>query len=518
MKRPSDYQLFFEQIPEPVWVVSDPGLRFLDVNQEACDRFGYTRGEFLRMGLGDLYAPRDLERLRQALERKEYLSPDLCGLEVRTKNRRQLAIDLLLRPIQLEGASALVVVAADASVRIRLADQFRQAQKMESLGMLAGGIAHDFNNLLTIILGYSQMLLSGLSEKSAERGTVEQILKASQRAADLTRQLLSFSRRQVVQPKTIELNSIVVGMSTMLRRIIGEHIDLAIETGRDLGFVHADPGQIDQVIMNLVVNARDAMAEGGRLLIETRDVELDESYAEKLLTARPGRYVMLAFTDTGTGMDAKTQEQIFDPFFTTKEKGQGTGLGLSTVYGIVKQSGGAIDVYSELGFGTSVRLYFPRVDVATTPELAKETREPLGGLETVLIAEDDEAVRHLVQKALKKGGYTPLVAATGAEALRLAKEHRGPIHLLITDVIMPRMSGTELAKRLRKLRPEMAALYMSGYTDSALRHRGDIDSATQFLQKPFSPAALKRKVREMLDAMRDGKLQSDKVQSDGAGS
>ncbi|MDQ6708281.1 MAG: response regulator, partial [Acidobacteriota bacterium] len=423
-----------------------------------------------------------------------------------------LEIDLLFRPIQWDGSPALIIVAADASVRIRLEDQFRQAQKMESLGMLAGGIAHDFNNLLTIISGYSQMLLSSLSENTADRSTVEQILRASQRAADLTSQLLSFSRRHVVQPKTIDLNSTVVGMSTMLRRIIGENIDLAIETGCEFGFVHADPGQIDQVIMNLVVNARDAMPTGGRLLIETRGVELDERYAEKLLTARPGDYVMLAVTDTGNGMDEKTRRQIFDPFFTTKEEGQGTGLGLSTVYGIVKQSSGAIDVYSELGFGTSVKVYFPRVDRMAAPEAAKETHEAAGGLETVLVAEDDEAVRHLVRKALEKGGYSLLVAASGAEALRLVKEHRGPIHLLITDVVMPRMSGTELARRLHRLRPDMAVLYMSGYTDSALRRGGNTDAAVQFLPKPFSPAALKRKVRETLDAMRD-----KAVRSDGAG-
>ena len=513
MKREPDYQLFFERLPEPVWVVSDPELRFLEVNQEACDRFGYTREEFLEMGLGDLHAPGDLERLTQAFERKDYLSPDLCGLETRNKNRQKTEIDLLVRPIKVGNASALVMVAADASGRIRLEEQFRQAQKMESLGMLAGGIAHDFNNLLTIISGYSQMLLPGLSEKSAERGTVEQILKASQRAADLTRQLLSFSRRQVVQPKTIELNSIVVGMSTMLRRIIGEHIDLTIEAGRGIGFVYADPGRIDQVIMNLVINARDAMPHGGKLLIETQDVELDESYAEKLLTVRPGHYVMLAVTDTGTGMDARTREQVFDPFFTTKEEGRGTGLGLSTVYGIVKQSGGAIDVYSELGFGTSVKVYFPRVDRVAPPESAMEPREPAGGLETVLVAEDDEAVRHLVRKALEKGGYTSLLAATGAEALRLVKQHDGPIHLLITDLIMPGMSGTELAKRLRKLRPDMAVLYMSGYTDSALQHSGTIDPAMLFLQKPFSPSALKQKVREILDAALQGKERSD-----GAGS
>ncbi len=509
MQRESDHRLFFDNIPEPVWIVSDPELRFLEVNREACAHFGYTREEFLGMGLGDLYAPGDLARLRHALERKDYISPDLRGLEARAKNRKELDIDLLVRPIQLTGKAALVMVAADASVRMRLENQFRQAQKMESLGMLAGGIAHDFNNLLTIISGYSQMLLPGLSEKSAERGTVEQILKASQRAAELTRQLLSFSRQKVVQPKTIDLNSVVVGMSTMLRRIIGEHIDLSIEAGRNVGFVHADPGQIDQVIMNLVVNARDAMADGGKLLIETRDVELDESYADKLLIVRPGHYVMLAVTDTGTGMDDRTRELAFDPFFTTKEQGQGTGLGLSTVYGIVKQSGGAIDVYSEPGFGTSVKVYFPRVDRAAALEAAAETREPAGGLETILVAEDDEAVRHLIQKALEKSGYNPLLAASGAEALRRVKEHPGPIQLLIADVIMPRMSGMELAKRLRKLRPEMAVLYMSGYTDSALRQRGNFDSGMQFLQKPFSPAALKHKVREILDARQESVSQSD---------
>ena len=507
-----DYKSLFDLTPEPVWVISDD-LNFLEVNQASIDKYGYSRQEFLAMNLANLGCAEDVRRLRAAIDRGGYESQDLLSWESRKRDGSCLTVDLRVRSLTPEIPSAFLVLALDASARGRLEEQLRQAKKMESVGMLAGGIAHDFNNLLTIISGYSQMLLGAFTENDPDRGTVEQILKASQRAADLTRQLLAFSRRQIVQPKAIELSAAVAGMSTMLHRLIGEHIDLKIEAADEPGWVHADPGQIEQIIMNLAVNARDAMTDGGKLLIETRNVELDETYSDKHVAARPGSYVMLAVTDSGTGMDAATQEHVFEPFFTTKPEGEGTGLGLSTVYGIVKQSGGAIDLYSEQGFGTSVKVYLPRVDQAAVLEAAKEHRESLGGWETILLAEDDEAVRQLVQKTLERCGYRLLIAAGGAEALKLAKAHTGPIQLLITDMVMPKMGGTDLARRVAKLRPEVAVLYMSGYTDASLQHGGTLDADMEFMQKPFSPAALKQKVREILDSRANSAEQGD-----GAGS
>ncbi|MDQ6708318.1 MAG: response regulator [Acidobacteriota bacterium] len=508
------YKTLFDQIPEPAWVVNLSDLQFLEVNAAAIEIFGYTRDEYLSMNLENLHSAEQVKRLREAVRRSQFFSPDLCAWKTLKKDGSRVEMDLRMRPVTFPQPPsgeipALIVLAVDASTRNRLEDQLRQAQKMEAIGMLAGGIAHDFNNLLTIISGYSQMLLSSTGEQDPDRGPVEQILKASQRAADLTRQLLAFSRRKRVQPKVIDLKAAVAGMSPMLHRLIGEHIDLKIEAAAEAGYVHADPGQIEQIIMNLAVNARDAMAAGGKLVIETGNAELDETYVAKHLGVRPGHYVMLAVTDTGTGMDAKTQAQVFEPFFTTK--GHGTGLGLSTVYGIVKQSGGAIDLYSEPGFGTSVKVYLPRVDEDSRIEIKNEPRESPGGWETILLAEDEEAVRLLVQKALEKAGYRLLLAASGGEAVKLAQAQEGEIHLLITDMVMPRMSGKALARKFHKLRPETAVLFISGYTDASLQHGGSLTSDLNFLQKPFSPAALKQKVREVLDARGNGNGQSDRA-------
>ncbi|MDQ2900958.1 MAG: response regulator [Acidobacteriota bacterium] len=506
------YKTLFDEIPEPVWVINLADLHFLEVNAAAVEIFGYTREEYFAMTLEDLHSAGQVKLLKDAVERSQFSSPDLCAWKTLKKDGGRIEIDLRVRPVTFRRPSgeipALIVLAVDAGSRSRLEDKLRQAQKMEAIGMLAGGIAHDFNNLLTIISGYSQMLLGGIGEQDPDRSAVEQILKASQRAADLTRQLLAFGRRKLIQPKVMDLKATVEGMSSMLHRLIGEHIDLKIEAVAATGYVHADPGQIEQIIMNLAVNARDAMTKGGKLVIETGNAELDETYASKHVAVRPGHYVMLAVTDTGTGMDAETQAQVFEPFFTTK--GHGTGLGLSTVYGIVKQSGGAIDLYSEPGFGTSVKVYLPRVDETSNIQ-PKEQREAAGGWETILLAEDEEAVRLLVQKALEKAGYTLLLAASGAEAIRLAEAHSGEIQLLVSDMVMPRMSGTALAKKFRKIRPEMAVLFISGYTDTSLQHSGSLTSKMNFLQKPFSPAALKSKVREVLDAREDGNGQSDKA-------
>jgi len=387
----------------------------------------------------------------------------------------------------------------------RTQQQLLQVQKMEAIGRLAGGVAHDFNNLLTVLGGRSRLLLDRLRRDDPLRRDIELIQETADRAATLTQQLLAFSRKQVLAPKVLDLNAVVVNMDTMLRRLIGEDIDLVTVPGPALGRVKADPGQIEQVIMNLAINARDAMPRGGQLTIETANVELDEAYARRHVAVRPGPHVMLAVSDTGPGMDAETQARVFEPFFTTKEPGKGTGLGLATVYGIVKQSGGNIWVYSEPGRGTTFKIYLPRVEEAAEPvEPAKALAGPPRGLETVLVVEDDEALRELAREILQSHGYTVLEARHGGEALPIGERHAGPIHLLVTDVVMPWMSGRELARRLMPAHPEMKVLYVSGYTENAVVHNGVLDPDTAFLQKPFTPDALARKVREVLDAPRAG--------------
>ena len=398
-------------------------------------------------------------------------------------------------------------LAANAIENVRLlnlerekGEQLRQAQKMEAVGRLAGGIAHDFNNLLTAITGYSDLTLRRLQPDTPLRRNVEEIKKAGDRAASLTRQLLAFSRKQVLQPKVLNLNVVVSDMEKMLQRLIGEHIELRTVLASDIGSVKADPGQIEQVIMNLAVNARDAMPHGGNLIIETENIYLNEGYATRHIAVKPGAYVMLAVSDTGEGMSEETQSRIFEPFFTTKEVGKGTGLGLSTVYGIVKQSGGNIWVYSEVGEGTAFKIYLPRVDEAAQEyKPSHEVEESLDGTEIILLAEDDERVRGLVRAVLEGYGYQVLEAEDGSAALSVSERHEGLIHLLLTDVVMPKMSGRELADQLAESRPEMKVLYMSGYTDESIVHHGVLDANTPFIQKPFEPEALARKVRELLD-------------------
>ncbi|HET8579659.1 MAG TPA: response regulator [Nitrospiraceae bacterium] len=379
-------------------------------------------------------------------------------------------------------------------------EQLRQSQKMEAIGRLAGGIAHDFNNLLMIILGYNELLLSELDKDQKMRGQVEETQKAAERAVSLVRQLLAFSRKQVLDPQMLDLNDVVGNLEKMLRRLIGEDIELITRMDPSLGRVKADPGQLEQVIMNLAVNARDAMPQGGKLTIETASVEPAEAAARQLALTQPGPYVKLVVRDTGCGMDAATQAHIFEPFFTTKEEGKGTGLGLSTVYGIVKQSGGGIHVQSAPGQGTAFTIYLPRIDEVTTSGEARRIPDrPPHGTETVLLVEDEQGVRTLVRDGLRRYGYTVLEARTGVEAFLISNQHPGSIHLLVTDVVMPGMSGREVAHQLMALFPNMKVLYISGYLDDA-GLRSDADRArTSFLQKPFTPEALARKVRDMLD-------------------
>jgi PAS domain S-box-containing protein len=384
--------------------------------------------------------------------------------------------------------------------RERLEEQLRMSQKLEAIGSLAGGVAHDFNNLLSVILSYNGFALEAVREGGPLRDDLMEVQNAGKRAATLVRQLLAFSRKQMLEPRPLDLNQVTAELEKMLRRILGEDIDFARKLAPDLGMTHADPSQIEQVLLNLVVNARDAMPEGGKLTIETANVELDDEYTASNATVEPGSYVMLAVTDTGRGMDAKTRERIFEPFFTTKEKGKGTGLGLSMVYGIVKQSGGDIHVYSEPDQGTTFKIYLPRKSSAMIAESRAPTAPTrLTGNETVLVVEDEEAVCNLAKRILGAAGYTVLTAANGGDGLATCERHPEKIHLVLTDVVMPEMSGRVFAERLAKVREGIKVLYMSGYTDNAIAHHGTLDPGTKFIGKPFNAADLARKVREVLD-------------------
>ncbi len=406
--------------------------------------------------------------------------------------------------INLRGEECVLAVTNDITEHRALEEQLRQSQRMEAIGQLAGGVAHDFNNLLTAITGYSELSLRRLGISHPVSKNIEQIQKAGTRAAGLTRQLLAFSRRQLLQAKLFDLNALVADTGNMLQRLIGEDIDLITILKPRIGQIKADPGQIEQVLLNLVVNARDAMPSGGKITIETGTARLDEEYAGKHISIIPGQYVLVAVTDTGTGMDAATKQRIFEPFFTTKEVGKGTGLGLSTVYGIVKQSEGYIWVYSELGKGTSFKVYLPQVGEPgeSEPATAPSGEAPRGH-ETVLLVEDEEQLRTLAKDILEECGYAVLAAANGFEGLRICKEFSARIDLMITDVVMPLMSGRELAEQVVVLRPETRVLYMSGYTnDSVVRH-GVLEEHVLFLQKPFTPTTLALKVREVLDEAPD---------------
>jgi nitrogen-specific signal transduction histidine kinase len=387
----------------------------------------------------------------------------------------------------------------DITNQRQLEAQLAQAQKMEAIGRLAGGVAHDFNNLLTVILSYSDLLLEDLPAESSDREDVTQIRKAAQGASELTRQLLAFSRQQVLLPKVVDINASVSGIERLLTRVLREDIKLACTLASDAGMIRVDPGQLEQVIMNLAVNARDAMPGGGLLTIETANVDLDADYLRAHPMAKPGPYVMLAVTDTGMGMDAATQARIFEPFFTTKDVGKGTGLGLATVQGIVQQSGGFIWVYSEPDHGTVFKIYLPRVDEAPSQE-AVTNADDVRGTETILIAEDVPAVRAVTREMLKRYGYHVLEAADGLTALQVAADYKETIHLLLTDVVMPDLSGRDLAERFKTLRPAMKVVFMSGYTDDAVVRHGILQEGIAYLQKPFTPVSLAKKVRVVLGA------------------
>jgi signal transduction histidine kinase/ActR/RegA family two-component response regulator len=383
--------------------------------------------------------------------------------------------------------------------KLKLEEQFRQSQKMEAAGSLAGGIAHDFNNILCAILVYSEFLLNRLGQNDPGRADVEEIKKAGLRAAALTHQLLAFSRKQVLLPKVLDVNQVILGMKSMLGRLLGENIKLTTVTGTAPALIKADQGYLEQVLLNLSVNARDAMPKGGKLTLEASTVRINEAHIHRQGTIEPGDYVRLSVSDTGDGMSAETQARIFEPFFTTKPRDKGTGLGLSTVHGIIKQSGGSIVVYSEEGHGTVFTIYFPQVTGdAAIAEQPAATKKTFTGSGTILVVDDDAQIRNLVRRMLTQDGFTVLEAASAEEALAICKRHKSPVHLILTDMVLPKMSGVELAERLKSIHPDIKMLFMSGYTDHAVLAQGILDPEKNFIQKPFALDALTRKAREVL--------------------
>jgi len=478
--------------------------KFLDVNPALVSMLGYESAQKV-LSLSpqrDVFVdPEEQARLMRECRRKGRL--DNFEIKWKRKDGNVITVRLSGRAVtnEREPEEILEVIAEDITEKRVLEDQFRQAQKMEAVGRLAGGVAHDFNNLLMVISGYAEVILEKLDANGALHHKATAIQQAADRATTLTRQLLAFSRKQLLELKVVDLNAIVSDMERLLRPLIGENVQLTTRLGSGLGRTRADAGQMEQVIMNLVVNAKDAMPEGGSLSIQTANAVLDDAYRQDRTYIQPGAYVMLSVSDTGSGMDKETQSRIFEPFFTTKEKGKGTGLGLSTVYGIVKQSGGYIFAHSEVGQGTTFRIYLPRVEEPVEPITAHARANTTArGSETVLLVEDEESVRGLVRETLESRGYTVLEAADGEAALVLAQSFETHIDLLVTDVVMPGMSGRELAAQLKQTRQQTRVLFLSGYTEDAIAQEGGLEPGAAFLQKPFTLQNLARKVREVLQA------------------
>ncbi|MFQ5719787.1 MAG: PAS domain S-box protein, partial [Acidobacteriota bacterium] len=501
------------QSAHDAFIATDGDGVITDWNLQAEKTFGWSCSEALGRELSSVIIP---PQYREAHQRglRRFLA---TGQDQAMNKPRELAalhreghefpVELVIWPVRLGDGYSFNAFVRDISERRRveaerdlMTAQLRQSQKLEAVGRLAGGVAHDFNNLLTVIIGCNDLMLETLEQNHPLHTDAEEIQTAAQRAASLTRQLLAFSRRQVFKPRVLDLNDVASGMQAMLERLIGEHVQLESIPDPELGYVKADPGQFEQVLMNVVLNARDAMPQGGKITIETANVHLDKTRTDGYTDIRPGHYVVLAVSDTGCGIDAETRAHLFDPFFTTKEVGQGTGLGLATVYGIIKQSGGEILVSSEPGRGTTFTIYLPRVEMAAVAAHPVEASGvPASGSETVLLVEDEDGVRALARRSLQQNGYNVLEAGQGSEALSIDEQHDGPIHLLVTDVVMPQISGPELAECLASSRPDMKVLYMSGYPDDAVIHHGLLDDGTEnFLPKPFTPRILASKVREVL--------------------
>gem|GEM_PF-1134715 len=494
------YRLLFDVNPEAMWVYNTKTLAFLMVNDAAIERYGYSREEFLGMTTADIRPPEDVAALEADMLKPKYSHID-GQWRHRKKDGKIIYVEVTAHAITLGADRGCLILAKDVTERRRLEEQLRQSQKLEAVGHLAGGIAHDFNNLLTVIEGYAEMIHADQAENDPHLESIQEIVVASQRAASLTQQLLAFSRRQVLRPRRINLNTSISQTRNMLTRLLGE--DIQIVTGLDSGLndISADPGQIDQIILNLCVNARDSMELGGTLTIETANVDITGEDSARHIGIAPGGYVRLCITDTGHGMDEETRLQIFEPFFTTKELGRGTGLGLSTVYGIVKQSGGSISAYSEPDKGTTFTIYLPS---ASGPDLAvPETIAPIPArqaTETVLVVEDDDTVRKLVTTMLGNAGYTVLSPATPDEALGICADREIRIDVLLTDLVLPHTDGTAVARQATAHRPDLKVLFMSGYTEHAVLRRQTFDHNTPFLQKPFTQSMLAAKVREILES------------------
>ncbi len=502
-KSASMFRLLFAHNPLPTWVFDNETLRFLQVNDAAVRQYGYSTAEFESMTVLDIRPESErasfLEYIRQSKTDQQYKAH---WKHVR-KDAKVIDAEIIAHQLEYAGRAVHLVVAQDVGERQQLEEQLRQAQKMEAVGRLAGGVAHDFNNLLMVIKGHTELLLNALPPADSSVRKVELIDRAADRAASLTRQLLAFSRMQVLQPRVMSLGTVVDEIGKLIPRLIGEDVELVIRTVSDLGAIRADASQMEQVIMNLAVNARDAMPGGGRLLIETSNAELDRAYSNTRPIVQPGNYVLLAVSDTGTGMDAETQAHIFEPFFTTKEQGKGTGLGLSTVYGVVKQSGGFIWVYSEVGKGTSFKIYLPRVDSPVEgTDAPKVYAEAPCGTETVLLAEDEADVRELAREFLEAAGYNVIQACNGQEALKRAAEYSAQIDLLVTDLVMPGMTGQQLAALLQQERVGLGVIFMSGYSEHAAAEAAQAGSSVRILTKPFNRGALLRAVRHVLGVAR----------------
>lgn len=495
----SRYRLLFESNPQPMWVFDRESLAFLAVNEAAVAQYGYSREELLKMTLKDIRPPEEIPALLEDVQKPTVELHHDGPWRHRKRDGTIILVEITAHPIQYEGRNACLVLANDITERLRLEEQIQQSQRLESIGRLAGGVAHDFNNLLTVINGYATQILAELPSGSVLAQRIGEISGAGQRAAALTQQLLAFSRRQVVQTRVLNMNHVIGDMEQMLRRLIGEDVELIIRRSPDLPNIRADAGQMQQVVMNLAINARDAMPRGGTLILETHDEVLGEEYRSSHPDVRPGSYVVLSVSDTGTGMKPEVQKRIFEPFFTTKPPGSGTGLGLATVHGMVRQSEGWIWVYSEPGTGTTFKIYLPATD-QTVPAAPAAAQQDLRGTETILLVEDQKDVRQLAVTILEAYGYRVLSAADGEEALRLAQEFSGMIHLLLTDMVMPGMNGDELAKQLLPQRMQHV-LFMSGYTETAIEHRGILQAGQDYIQKPFTPESLAKKVKAVLERM-----------------
>nr|CBX27285.1 hypothetical protein N47_I07050 [uncultured Desulfobacterium sp.] len=496
------FRILFECAPDAYYVHDSEG-KIIDGNMAVEKLIGYTKEEYI----GKSYMELGLLSQEELLKASEYISKNTHDLPagpdelvINRKDGKQVLVEIMTYPLAIRGNGMVLGIARDIMEKKSLEQQLRQSQKLEAIGILSGGIAHDFNNLLTTIIGNTELTLVDIPKDDPVRQGIEEIMAAGERAASLTRQLLAFSRKQVLQPTVMYLNETALDMEKMLCRMIGEDIELKTILAPDLGQIEADAGQIEQVIMNLVVNARDAMPYGGKITIETENVNIDDGYAHTHVAVIPGPYVMLSISDTGVGMPDEIKAHIFEPFFTTKVKGKGTGLGLSTVYGIIKQSNGNIWVYSEPGKGTTFKIYLPRIEKPSSDtELKAERTDILTGTETIMVVEDDEMVRNFIVKVLEHYGYKVLTAANGEEAIQISGDYHEPIHLTLTDVIMPGISSQVMELSLKSLRPEMRVLYMSGYTDNTIVHHGVLDSGKAFIGKPFSPESLGRKVRETLE-------------------